>query len=56
MKTDDSLKEKNISFQEIEELKNFDLNKSSNNLMEEDKLSKIVPTNIDDWLDEVLFD
>jgi hypothetical protein len=57
--SEDLLKEKSSSFQEIEELKNLEISEKvidRSKEVEKKEENKMIQTTIDDWLDDVLFD
>ena len=59
MGSEDLLKEKSSSFQEIEELKNLEISEKvidRSKEVEKKEENKMIQTTIDDWLDDVLFD
>ncbi len=59
MGSEDLLKEKSSTFQEIEDLKNLEISEKSIERPKEDEKKdekKLIQTTIDDWLDDVLFD
>jgi hypothetical protein len=57
--SEDLLKEKSSSFQEIEELKNLEISEKvidRSKEVEKKEENKMIQKTIDDWLDDVLFD